>query len=88
MKQISCKSCGASFVCNNGMWSATCDCSDGSVEICEALIRHVEMTGSEIFGKNFIKEGKAICSVWCIVGPNADKFNQMVKEWLNKEGFK
>jgi hypothetical protein len=26
-KQIACKLCGKTFVCNNGMWFTTCDCA-------------------------------------------------------------
>ncbi len=61
--------------------------NSSSEEICEALVRHVEMTGSEVFEKNFEKRGEVVCSVWCIVGPNAQKFRDMVREWLASEGF-
>jgi hypothetical protein len=59
-----------------------------SEEICEALVRHVEVMGSEIFEKNFVKDGKVVCSVWCIVGPNAQAFRDSVATWLYKNGFK
>lgn len=26
-KQISCKLCGKTFICDNGMWFTTCDCA-------------------------------------------------------------
>ncbi len=57
-------------------------------EICEALVRHVETTGSEVFNKNFEKNGEAICSVWCIIGDNAEEFRAMIVKWLEKKGFK
>ena len=58
-----------------------------SVEICEALVRHVETTGSEVFEKNFHKGGKTICTIWCMVGPNAELFKEMIHDWLDKNGF-
>jgi hypothetical protein len=59
-----------------------------SDEICEALVRHVEVTGSEVLEKNFVKDGKILATVWCMVGPNAQSFNEAVKAWLAAEGFK
>ena len=59
-----------------------------SEEICEALVRHVEVTGSEVFEKNFVKQDRIVCSVWCIVGPNAEGFACMVRRWLRENGFK
>jgi uncharacterized protein YkuJ len=59
-----------------------------SEEICEALVRHVETNGSEVFEKNFEKNGKILCSVFCIVGPNAEAFNRAVNRWLDRNGFK
>ncbi len=38
-----------------------------SEEICEALVRHVETTGSEVFEKNFVKDGKTIKDKRCIL---------------------
>jgi hypothetical protein len=61
---------------------------ESTEEICEALVRHVETTGSEVFEKNFIKGGKIVCSVWCIVGSNAESFATMIRDWLEDEGFK
>jgi hypothetical protein len=58
-----------------------------SEEICEALVRHVETTGSDVFEKNFVKDGKILCTVWCVVGENAQPFNEAVTEWLNDNGF-
>lgn len=59
-----------------------------SEEICEALVRHVEASGSEVFEKNFIKRGEVVCSVWCIIGDNAEEFAEMVRRWLADRGFK
>jgi hypothetical protein len=59
-----------------------------SEEICEALVRHVEVSGSEVFEKNFMKDGKTVCTVWCMVGPNALGFRDMARQWLEDNGFK
>ena len=59
-----------------------------SEEICEALVRHVETSGSEVFEKNFIKGDKIVCTVWCMIGPNAQWFNKMIKKAIKKKGFK
>jgi len=59
-----------------------------SEEICEALVRHVETTGSEVFEKNFVKDDMVLCTVWCMIGPNAEAFQEMVVKWLTEQGFK
>lgn len=59
-----------------------------SEEICEALIRHVEITGSEVFEKNFVENGRITCTVWCMVGKNAQSFNEMILGWLAENGFR
>jgi hypothetical protein len=59
-----------------------------SEEICEALVRHVETSGSEVFEKNFIKGDRIVCTVFCVIGTNADDFNWMVHRWLDANGFK
>lgn len=58
-----------------------------SEEICEALVRHVETTGSEVFEKNFVKNGEIRCTVWCMIGPNAQAFRDMINAWLIDTGF-
>lgn len=58
-----------------------------SEEICEALVRHVEASGWEVFEKNFVKNGKVVCSVWCIVGGNAQTFCDMIRQWLADNEF-
>ncbi len=58
-----------------------------SAEICEALVRHVEIMGSEVFEKTFVKDGRIVCAVWCMVGPNAEAFNDSIKQYLEREGF-
>ncbi len=58
-----------------------------SEEICEALVRHVETTGSEVFEKNFVKDEKVICTVWCMIGPNAEAFMQATRQYLADNGF-
>jgi hypothetical protein len=61
-----------------------------SEEICEALVRHVEVSGSECFEKNFTDgRGRTLCTVWCVVGKeNAGPFAEMARDWLNTNGFK
>ncbi len=59
-----------------------------SEEICEALVRHVETMGSEVFEKNFVKNGNAVCTVFCVIGDNAEGFRQNAVEWLKENGFK
>lgn len=68
-----------------------------SEEICEALVRHTEVSGSEVFEKNFekfIDRGggenvqQTVCSVWCIIGENAQGFRDMARKWLVENGFK
>ena len=58
-----------------------------SEEICEALVRHLEVSGSEVFEKNFVQDGRIICTVWCMIGDNAQEFNTMIREWLEKNSF-
>lgn len=59
-----------------------------SEEICEALVRHVEVSGSEVFEKNFEVGGVATCTVWCVIGHNAEAFRQAALAWLDANGFK
>lgn len=59
-----------------------------SEEICEALARHVEISGAECFGKSFVQNGRVVCTVYCLIGPNAQKFDDAVVEWLTQNGFK
>lgn len=58
-----------------------------SEEICEALVRHVETTGSEVFEKFFVKGGRVICAVYCMVGENAEPFREAIQAWLKNNGF-
>lgn len=57
-------------------------------EVCEALTRHMEEAGEEVFEKNFIKDGEIVVSVFCIVGSNAAEMTALVREWLQHSGFK
>lgn len=60
-----------------------------SEDICEALVRHVEVTGSEIFEKGFINgNGVHSCTVFCIVGQNSAAFTEAIHEWLANNNFK
>lgn len=58
-----------------------------SEEICEALVRHVEMTGEEVFQKMFIKDGRVQCVVFCMIGPNSEEFTIAVEKLLDMMGF-
>jgi hypothetical protein len=58
-----------------------------SEEICEALVRHVETTGSESFGKNFIQGRRIRCTVWCVLGDGAEEFCRMAERWLAENGY-
>lgn len=59
-----------------------------SEEICEALVRHVKVSGSEVFEKNFVQGDRIVCTVWCVIGPNADDFAWKTRKWLEENGFK
>ena len=59
-----------------------------SEDICEALVRHIESYGCEVFEKNFVENDKVTCTVWCVIGDNAQDFQRMVHAWMNKKGFK
>jgi hypothetical protein len=59
-----------------------------SNEICEALIRYVEMQGTDIFEKNLVRNGEVQATVWCLLGENAEEFNIMARTWLKKKGYK
>ncbi len=58
-----------------------------SEEICEALVRHVEVSGSECFEKNFVLKDRVACTVWCVIGENAEGFRDMAIRWLSDQGF-
>jgi len=56
-------------------------------EACEFLVRETEMAGSEVFEKNFIKDGSILCSVFVFVGPDASEITALIREHLNKHLF-
>lgn len=56
-------------------------------EISEALVRHVETSGYEVFERNFVKDGRILCTVWCMVGEDAQEFSLAMQEWLMDHGF-
>ncbi len=58
-----------------------------SKRICEELTRHVESYGLECLEKHFLKNGKVVVSVFCMVGPNAEAFRNGVIAWLEENGF-
>ena len=51
-------------------------------------MRHTEISGSEIFEKFFVKNGRIVCAVYCIIGDNTEAFREATLEWLSKNGFK
>jgi hypothetical protein len=55
---------------------------------CEFLVRHLELLGEEMFEKNFVKDGRILCSVFCIIGPNAEELTGLIREWASTSGFK
>ncbi len=57
-------------------------------QLCEGLIRHLEIQGEEVFEKNFIKDDKITCSVFAIVGDNAEEMTGLFREWMASKGFK
>ena len=57
-------------------------------ELCEGLVRHLETTGEELFEKNYYKDDRILCSVFVIVGDNAEELTGLVREWAQKRGFK
>ena len=59
-----------------------------SEEICEALVRHTEVSGSDVLEKKFFKDGRIICSLWCIIGVDAEGFAKQARKWLEENGFK
>jgi hypothetical protein len=60
---------------------------ENSDEICEALVRHLEISGSEVFEKSFVKNGRVVCAVYCIVGENSEPFMNAVQKWFEEQGF-
>lgn len=55
--------------------------------LCEGLVRHLETTGEELFEKNYVKDGRILCTVFCIIGPNAEEMTALVREWAHTSGF-
>ncbi len=58
------------------------------LEICEALARHVEIRGYDIFEKHFVRDGKVVCTIWCVMGSEAECFARTAHAWLDRHGFK
>lgn len=58
-----------------------------SDELCEGLVRHLETTGEEMLEKNFTKDGRVLCSVFVIIGDNAEEMTALIREWAHKAGF-
>jgi hypothetical protein len=62
--------------------------ADDTEALCEAPTRHTEIQGAELFEKNYIKNGKVLATVFCVVGKHAEELTALVREWMTKEGFK
>jgi len=56
-------------------------------ELCEGLIRHLETIGEETLEKNFTRDGEILCSVFAIVGPNAEEMTGLFREWMASKGY-
>lgn len=59
-----------------------------SEEICEALVRHVEVSGSDVLEKHYVDgTGKVLATCWCVVGEDSAGFAEMAREWLIANGY-
>lgn len=61
---------------------------ESSEDICEALARHTELSGSDVFEKNYVKDERVVCTVWCLLGADAEEFVVMARQWLADRGYK
>ena len=59
-----------------------------SDEVCESLVRHLEVVGEEVFEKSYVKGDKVLASVFAIVGPSAERMTRMFRRWCERNGFK
>lgn len=57
-------------------------------EIAESIVRHMETAGIEMLEKNFISNNKIVCSVFCIVGPDAEEMTAIIRKWIIGKGYK
>ena len=61
--------------------------ADPARDLCEALARHVEVSGSEIYSNRQRLNGEVVATVWCVVGQHAAEFDAMVREWFRQDRF-
>ena len=59
-----------------------------TTQICEALIRHMEIEGCEMFEKNYIRNGEIHATVLGIIGPNAEELTGLIREWAMAKELK
>jgi hypothetical protein len=57
------------------------------VAACETLVRHLEILGSEALEKNYTKNGKITCTVFVVIGPNAEAFASMARAYMEENKF-
>lgn len=56
--------------------------------LCEALTRHAEASGSEVFRNDYVRNGQTLSTVWCAVGAKAaGAFKTMAVAWLRANGY-
>jgi hypothetical protein len=55
--------------------------------LCEAIVRETEISGSEVFEKNYIQDDKILATVFCFVGEHAEELTAFVREQLHKLGM-
>jgi hypothetical protein len=67
-----------------------------SEELCEALVRHLELIGEDVLEKNFQRfadrgDGEnvieTLATVWVVLGSDADSFRAWVREWMKQNGY-
>jgi hypothetical protein len=58
-----------------------------TTQACELLVRETEMSGAESFEKNFVRDGKTLCSVFVLVGPHTEEITAMIREKFGHYGF-
>lgn len=57
-------------------------------QACESLARNLETVGEEMFEKNFVRNDEILCSVFCIIGPNAQELTALIREWATSKRMK
>lgn len=55
--------------------------------LCEAIVRETEISGSEVFEKNYIRDDKILATVFCFVGEYAEELTALVRKRLHEIGL-